>query len=123
MRVLDTSIRPLKRRRTGTLIAGPSSRIAHRGFVDQIRLGIGAIAVVGLHIVDDSFLHPERGTTARGHLASGLIPLALLVFGAIAFRRGRAGVRATIALVVGSLGTIVGATSGVYEALTVGPSG
>ena len=38
-----------------------------------------AIGVVALHVVDDSFLQPNPGTSAGDHLAGGLVPLALLV--------------------------------------------
>ena len=35
----------------------------------------GAIAVLSLHVVDDSFLQPAGGTSASDHLVSGLAPL------------------------------------------------
>jgi len=37
-----------------------------------------ATGAVGLHIVDDNFLQPEPGTSAGDHLASGLVPIAVL---------------------------------------------
>ena len=37
-----------------------------------------AIGVVALHVVDDNFLQPNPGTSAGDHLASGLVPLAIL---------------------------------------------
>ena len=40
-----------------------------------VRLGLCAVA---LHIVDDNFLQPEPGTSAADHLASGLVPIAVL---------------------------------------------
>ena len=36
-------------------------------------LGIGVLA---LHVIDDSFLQPQPGTSAGDHLAGGLVPLA-----------------------------------------------
>lgn len=83
-------------------------------------VGVGALA---LHLVDDSFLQPEPGTSAGDHLASGLVPLALLGVLAAAYRRGRAGVRATIALALGLFGLTAGAAEGGYHLVTVGPSG
>jgi uncharacterized protein len=75
-------------------------------------LGTGAVAV---HLLDDSFLQPEPGTAADDHLVSGLVPLAVLVFLAAAFPRVRAGVRATIALVLGLFGLVAGAVEGGYH--------
>ena len=63
-------------------------------------LAIGALALVALHVVDDSFLQPEPGTSAADHLVSGLVPLALLAGAAVVYGRARAGVRATLALLV-----------------------
>jgi hypothetical protein len=82
-----------------------------------------ATGLVGLHLIDDNFLQPEPGTSAGGHLASGLVPLAVLALAAAAYPRLRAGARATTALLLGMFALIVGATSGAYEAATVGASG
>jgi hypothetical protein len=81
------------------------------------------IAVVGLHVVDDSFLQPQPGTSAADHLTGGLVPLALLALAAVAYPRLRAGLRGTVAILAGILGVIVGAGEAVYFTLTVGPSG
>jgi len=83
-------------------------------------LGTGAVAV---HLLDDSFMQPEPGTTADDHLVSGLVPLAVLVFLAAAYPRVRAGVRATIALVLGLFGLVVGAVEGGYHIIRSGLSG
>ena len=37
-----------------------------------------AAGAIALHVVDDSFLQPQPGTSAADHLFSGLIPLAIL---------------------------------------------
>ena len=50
-----------------------------------------AMAVVGFALVDDAFVHPETGTSAGDHLASGLVPLAIAVVLALAYPRLRAG--------------------------------
>ena len=60
--------------------------------------GIGAIA---LYLVDDAFLHPEPGVSAGDHLASGLIPSAVLAVAAVVYPHLRAGARASIALAIG----------------------
>jgi hypothetical protein len=86
-------------------------------------LALGSLGVVGLHIADDSFLNPEPGTSPADHLASGLVPIAALAIAAVAYRRARSGLRATISLVAGLLAIVVGAASAGYETVTVGPSG
>ena len=63
-----------------------------------------AVAAIGLHIADDSFLQPQPGTSAGDHLASGVVPLALLALTAYAYPRLRPGAGAALALVVGLLG-------------------
>ena len=66
-------------------------------------LFLGATAVVALHVVDDNFLQPAAGTSALDHLASGLVPLALLALGGWSYLRVRAGARALIAIAIGHL--------------------
>jgi dienelactone hydrolase len=46
-----------------------------------------ALALVALHVADDAFIHPEPGTAAADHIASGLIPVALLAALALAHPR------------------------------------
>ena len=70
------------------------------------RLALVSFGAVGLHIVDDNFLHPESGTAATGHLLSGLVPLALIVAAAACYGRARPGIRAVLALVFGVLGVL-----------------
>jgi hypothetical protein len=62
----------------------------------RLALGVGA-----LHVVDDNFLQPEPGTSAGDHLWGGLVQVALFVLFAWAYPRLRAGVRATLAILVG----------------------
>src|SRR5687767_12681 len=81
-----------------------------------------AIAVIGLHVVDDSFLQPNAGTSAGDHLVSGLVPLALLVLAGVVYERVRPGARATIALLAGFFGILAG-TEAVHYTREVGPSG
>jgi dienelactone hydrolase len=81
-----------------------------------------ATAVVALHVVDDSFLQPNPGTSAGDHLFAGLVPLAVLAGAAALYGRVRAGAQATIALVLGFLGVLFG-TEAVHYTREVGPSG
>ena len=71
-----------------------------------------ASGAVALHILDDNFLQPEPGTSARDHLASGLIPVAILAALAVAYPHLRAGLRATTAMTLGALAITVGVPSG-----------
>jgi len=80
------------------------------------------IAIVSLHVIDDNFLQPNPGTSAADHLVSGLVPLALLVGAGVFYPRLRAGARASIALLAGFVGVVVG-TEAVYYTRAVGPSG
>jgi dienelactone hydrolase len=73
-----------------------------------------ATAAVAFHIVDDNFLQPEPGTSAAGHLVSGLVPLAILVGVAAGYGRMRPGFRAVLALLFGVLGVVVGTESAYY---------
>jgi uncharacterized protein len=85
-------------------------------------LATAAFAVVALHVVDDSFLQPNSGTSATDHLAGGLIPLTLLVAAIWFYPRVRAGARATIALLGGYLG-VLGGVEAIHYTKEVGPSG
>ena len=91
--------------------------------ITEAALALGSLALVGLHVADDSFLNPEPGTSALDHLAGGLIPLALLGLAAAGYRRGRAGTRAVVALVAGIFALVIGSASAAYETATVGASG
>jgi len=67
-----------------------------------------AVGVVGLHILDDNFLQPEPGASAGDHLASGLIPMALISIVAVGYPRLRAGLRAITAMTFGALAVAIG---------------
>ncbi len=102
-----------------SLATGHLARSARR---ESTLLRIG-VAVLGVHVIDDSFLQPQPGTSAGDHLAGGLVPVLALALGAVLYPRLRAGFRATLALFFGLFGVIVGATEAAYYSLTVGPSG
>ena len=84
-----------------------------------VLLATGAVA---LHIADDNFLQPEPGTSASDHLASGLIPIAVLAAVAAIYPRLRAGVRAATAMTLGALAVTVGIPA-VYYLLDGSASG
>jgi uncharacterized protein len=101
--------------------ATPARRPAGAGrFERQILLV--AVGVIALHVVDDSFLQPQPGTSAGDHLVSGLVPLAVLGLAAVVYARLRGGARAAIALLLGVFG-IVAAIEAVHYTTKVGPSG
>ena len=91
--------------------------------VTESAVALSSIALVGLHVADDSFIHPEPGTTALDHLPGGAIVLTAL--GARSSRlpprpgrppRRDRSRRRPVRLVIG-------ATSAGYQTITVGPSG
>jgi pimeloyl-ACP methyl ester carboxylesterase len=67
-----------------------------------------SLAIVGLHIVDDNFLQPAPDTSALDHLASGLVPLALLAAAAALYPRLRSGARGGTAMTLGAIGVAMG---------------
>ncbi len=83
----------------------------------------GATAAIALHVLDDNFLQPEPGTSATGHLASGLVPLAVLLAFMFGYTHLRAGLRAALAITLGLFAIVAGAGEAGYYTLTVGPSG
>jgi hypothetical protein len=84
-----------------------------------VLLGVGTIAV---HIVDDSFVQPQPGSSAGDHLVGGLVPLAVLGLAVFAYPRLRAGARAVMALLLGAFGLGV-ASEAWYYTREVGASG
>ena len=82
-------------------------------------IGVGAMAI---HVLDDSFFQPEPGTSAGDHLVSGLIPVAVLSLLAAVYPRLRAGARGAMALSVGFLGAVGGASEAGYSTVTLGPA-
>jgi uncharacterized protein len=80
------------------------------------------VGVIALHVVDDSFLQPQPGTSAGDHVVSGLVPLAVLGLAAAVYQRLRGGARAAIALVLGVFGIVAGIEA-VHYTTKVGPSG
>ena len=81
-----------------------------------------AVAVIALHVLDDSFIQPEPGTSAGDHLVSGLVPLAALGIAAVAYGRIAPAWRAALALVIGLFGIMAG-LEGWHYTMKVGASG
>jgi hypothetical protein len=83
-------------RRSEADTASPARAAAPRREVLAFR---AALAAILLAVADDAFVHPEPGTGAPDHLASGLLPLAIGLGLMLAYPRLRAGVRAVAGLV------------------------
>ena len=88
----------------------PRSQVLTETTVARVALGL-----IALHVVDDAFLQPEPGTSASDHLVSGLVPLALLAWVAVAYGHARAGVRGALALVTGFFGVLTGTEAAYYS--------
>ena len=81
-----------------------------------------AVAVLALHIADDSYLQPQPGTGPGDHLASGLIPLAILAIAVAAYPRLRGVARGALALFLAPL-TIVAGVEALNATRAGGPTG
>jgi len=71
-----------------------------------------ALAVIVVAVVDDSFVHPEPGTSAGDHLAGGLVPAAIAGVAALAYPRLRPGLRGVAGLICGVLALTAGVVDG-----------
>jgi uncharacterized protein len=80
------------------------------------------VVVIALHVLDDSFVQPQPGTSAGDHIVSGLAPLAALALAAWTYSRLRGGRRGAVALLCGALGIVAGIEAVHYTA-KVGASG
>ena len=106
---------PTARRPAGRDASTMPSKTTLRAF----RLGI---AIVALHVLDDSFVQPQPGTWAGDHLVSGLVTITALALAAWAFPRLRGGRRGALALVCGAFGIVAGVEAVRYT-VNVGASG
>jgi uncharacterized protein len=89
----------------------------------ETKVAVAAFAAIALHVLDDTFFQANPGTSAADHLVSGLVPSALFVCAAVAYPRLRAGLRATLAILLGLLAIPIGATEAVYYGRSEGLSG
>ncbi|MGZ8783185.1 MAG: alpha/beta hydrolase [Gaiellaceae bacterium] len=80
----------------------------------ETSLAVASLATVGLHILDDNFFRPQPGTSAGDHLASGLVPVAILAAVAAAYPRLPTWLRATAAMTFGALGVAIAVPSIYY---------
>jgi uncharacterized protein len=74
----------------------------------ETSLAVAGLAVIVVHVLDDRFLQPQPGTSAGDHLVSGLVPSAVLLAVAAFYPRLRAGLRASLAIVLGLFGVVTG---------------
>ncbi len=107
---------------TATAPSPDAVQPSRQGRVRPSSLFAAAVAVIGLHVVDDNFLQPPPGLSATDHLVSGLLPLALLGLAVWAFPRLRAGAQGVLALALGVLGVAAGIEA-LHYTRAVGPSG
>src|ERR1044072_7390103 len=75
----------------------------------------GAMAIMAVHAAVDSFIAPEPGTDAAGHLFRGLASLAVVALAAVVYSRLPAGGRAALAGAFGAL-ALEGAVLAVADA-------
>jgi uncharacterized protein len=80
------------------------------------------VAVIAVHVLDDSFVQPQPGTSAGDHLVGGVVPVAVLAFAAWMYPRLRGARRGALALVFGVLG-IVASVEALHYTRELGPSG
>ena len=90
--------------------------------VRESKLFALGVAVIALHVLDDSFLQPSPGTSAGDHLVSGLVPVAVLALAAWTYPRIRGGRRGAMALILGAFGMVAGIEA-LHYTVQVGPSG
>ena len=102
--------------------SGPSLARVAAALCSEAGVFVLALLAIALHVIDDSFVQPQPGTSASDHLVSGLVPLALLALAAWAYPRLRGGRRGALALALGVLGLSAGGEAFHY-ARTIGASG
>jgi uncharacterized protein len=81
-----------------------------------------AVALIAVHVIDDSFAQPQPGTSAGDHLLSGLVPLSILGVAAWAYPRLRAGAQGALALSL-VLPAVLSGVEAVYYGGETGLSG
>src|SRR5215203_3404437 len=92
----------------------PSARRLTRSVTREAALVRTGVAAIALHVADDNFVQPARGTSAGDHLASGLVPVVILAALAALYPRLRAGARAGMAMTLGGLGIAAGVPAAYY---------
>jgi len=102
--------------------AGEDRLRPRRAAFRERTLVTAGVLLICIHVVDDRFLQPQPGTSAGGHLVSGLVPLAVLLLAAALYPRLRGSVRAAVAAVLGVFGIVAGVEAAYYT-MNGGPSG
>jgi dienelactone hydrolase len=77
-------------------------------------LAAAAMAIIAVHVLDDSFFQPQPGTSAGDHLVSGFVPFCGLVAAALFYPRFRPGLRAALGGLLGLFGVAAGIESAYY---------
>lgn len=73
-----------------------------------------ALAAIGLHVLDDNYVQPQPGTSPGDHLASGLVPVAVLALVAALYPRLPPALRAGVAMTLGAIGIAFGVPGAYY---------
>lgn len=81
-----------------------------------------AAGLIAVHVIDDSFVQPQPGTSAGDHAFSGLIPLAILALATYAYPRVRRGAAGAIALAL-VLPALLSGAEAIYYGGKTGLSG
>jgi dienelactone hydrolase len=89
---------PETAQRAGTSTEGRRPAAAQHASDLSRTLFNAAVGLIAVHVIDDSFVQPQPGTSAGDHLIGGVILLAVLALAGWAYPRVRAGARAAIAL-------------------------
>ena len=97
---------------TAASAAETAARGHHLATRHEAWLVRAAMTIAAIAVIDDAFVHPEPGTSAGDHLASGLVPFGVACVLALAYPRLRAGLRAVAALVCGVLALTAGVADG-----------
>jgi pimeloyl-ACP methyl ester carboxylesterase len=87
---------------------------------DDMHLRWAATAAIAVHVLDDSFIQPQPGTSAGDHLAGGIVPVAALGLVAALLPRVRAGLRGALTLLLGFAGLVAGSEAGYFVAIGEG---
>ncbi len=88
--------------------------------LDDMHLRWAATAAIAVHVVDDSFIQPQPGTSAADHLAGGIVPVAALGLIAALLPRVRAGLRGALTLLLGFAGLVAGSEAAYFVAIGEG---
>jgi hypothetical protein len=97
-------------------LAAPANRLVLlvRAAGVERTLAVASLTAIAVHVLVENYVLPQPGTSAGDHLASGLIPVAILVAVAALYPRLRAGARAATAMTLGAIGIAIGFPGAYY---------